>query len=94
MFHNKPQAASGLPSERHNVYCGYSHRDNYIAGWAHNVYRGYSSAKHNILCFVLGHGTRRPEDLAPCYADTLESFPERVAGTVAIAGIFLLLAFI
>lgn len=94
MLKNSLPAASGLHSGPHNVYSGYFCRDNYIADPAHNVYRGYCAAKHNILGWVPGQGTLRAEHLAPCYADTLESFTERVAGAVAIAGIFLLLAFI
>jgi len=31
------------------VYCGYSNRNNYIAGISHNLYSGYWKRKHKIL---------------------------------------------
>ncbi len=90
----KLQAAETLGPGRAYVYSGYCRRNNYIQGSAHNVYRVFSQPKHNILGWVPGQGTRRTESLAPCYADTLEPIHERIAGAVAIAGLFLLLAFI
>lgn len=49
---------------------------------AHNVYTGYLAAKHNILCFAPAHD---PGD---------ESLAEKIVGTVALAGVFVLLALV
>jgi len=49
---------------------------------AHNVYSGYLAAKHNILCFAPAHD---PGD---------ESVAEKIVGTLALAGVFVLLALV
>lgn len=91
---NKLQAAQTLGAGRAYVYSGFSQPNHYPLGSAHNVYRVFCQPKHNILGWVPGQVARRPETLAPCYADTLEPIHERIAGAVAITALFLLLAFI
>lgn len=43
----RKQAGFGV-AERHNAYCGYCFRDNYIAGSSHNLYSDNQVLTHKI----------------------------------------------